>query len=384
MKNERIYLSPPHLSGEEIQRVSEVFQQNWVAPVGPDLEAWEGEISQYLNVNSCCLLNAGTAAIHLALRVLQIGGGDFVFVQSHNHIGCVNPILYQNATPIFIGSEDETWNMSPVFLEEAIVAISKKYGTEKCKAILPVHLYGMPAKMAEILKIGRKYGIPIIEDAAESLGSQINGRQTGSFGEMGILSFNGNKIITCGGGGALVSNDLEKTHRAKHLAAQARQPVAHYEHSEMGHNYRLSNVLAAIGRAQMTVLSDRINIRRANFKKYRTYFQKWNGDGEEIYFQNEPKGFFSNRWLTSIILKNNGNQRVSPKKIRENLAARNIESRPLWKPMHRQPLFENGVYFGNGFEETLFKNGLCLPSGSSLSQRDFQRIFTVLDSAFRL
>ena len=307
--------------------------------------------------------------------------GDEVICQSMTFSASANPIVYQGATPVFVDSEPETWNMDPVLLEEAITDRIKK--GKKPKAIIPVHLYGMPAKMEEINAIAAKYGIPVIEDAAEALGAHINGKMCGSFGEFGILSFNGNKIITTSGGGALLSDKGERIQEARFLATQARDNAPHYQHSRIGYNYRMSNVVAAIGRGQMTVLNDRVAARRANFQRYQSYFKRHNASGFQIEFQPEPAGYFSNRWLTCILVdpaKNNGITRES---IRLALEEQNIESRPLWKPMHLQPVFAGAPFYGNGTSEKLFENGLCLPSGSNLTDDDFERIFKVLDEVFQ-
>jgi dTDP-4-amino-4,6-dideoxygalactose transaminase len=294
------------------------------------------------------------------------------------------------AIPVFIDSEPDTWNMSPVWLEEAIEACmngklkmnGKSLPAKKPAAIIPVHLYGMPAKMDEIIKVAQKYEIPIIEDAAESLGSHYNGHQTGVFGKMGILSFNGNKIITTSGGGALLSDDEALIQKARFLATQARDPAPHYQHSHIGYNYRMSNVLAGIGRGQMEVLDKRVAQRRANFTRYLDFFGGLVEKGYQVAFQQELPGMFSNRWLTTVLIDPEKSKGLTREKIRLALDAENIESRPLWKPMHLQPIFEGAPFFGDGTSERLFDNGLCLPSGSNLVDEDFDRIFEVLRKLF--
>lgn len=405
----RIYLSPPHQSGSELSMIRQALESNWLAPVGPQLDSWEKEIMEMIGSKSCCLLNSASAAIHLALVLIDVKPGDLVFIQSHTHIASVNPIIYQGATPVFIDSEPGSWNMSPTHLEAAIrKALSGSLPTPNSglrspvsglptpdsllptpdsrlptpRAILPVHLYGMPANMDAIMEVANKYNIPVIEDAAESLGSTYKGKHTGTIGQMGVYSFNGNKIITTSGGGALVSDNEEWIHKARFLATQARDDAPHYQHSHIGYNYRMSNVLAGIGRGQMQVLPERIKQRRANFERYREYFSKWNQKGFHITFQKEAEGSFSNRWLSSIIVDPAQNNGLTREKIRLEMEAEKIECRPLWKPMHLQPVFEAYPYVGDNTAEQLFEHGLCLPSGSSLNDDDFSRIFKVLDDCF--
>ncbi len=385
MKSERIYLSPPHLSGLEKEYIGKTLDSNWVAPVGPDLDRWEQELSVMVGSKDCCLLNSATAALHLSLVLLNVGPGDLVFIQSHTYAGSVYPIIYQGATPVFIDSEPDSWNMSPESLEEAIRFFLDKGDSStkvKLKAIIPVHIYGVPANMDKIMALGTKYEIPVVEDAAESLGSKYRGRYTGTFGKIGVYSFNGNKIITTSGGGALMSNDGHLVKRARFLATQAREEAPHYEHSETGYNYRLSNVLAGIGRAQMKVLQNRIEARRANFEHYRRYFEKWNKKGYHVEFQKESTACFSNRWLTCILIDPLKNKGLTREKIHHRLEEQNIESRPLWKPMHLQPAFKNYPFIGNGTADHLFKIGLCLPSGSNMDKNQFKRVFETLDFCF--
>lgn len=386
----KIWLSSPHMGENEQKYVAEAFASNWIAPLGPHVNGFEEDLVAFTGVKHAAALSSGTAALHLGLILLDTGPGDIVLCQSLTFSASANPIIYQGATPVFIDSESDTWNMDPEALEEAILSIQKKpiqttSGlSSRIKAIVPVHLYGMPAKMNEIKAISEKYGIPILEDAAEALGSTYHGKACGSLGDMGVLSFNGNKIITTSGGGALISDDKEKIEKARFYATQSRDPAPHYQHSHLGFNYRMSNVLAGIGRAQMEVLPERVNQRRNNYYRYQQYFSKWQSNGSlsgfHFDFQNEPDGFFSNRWLTCITVdpaKNNGLNREF---IRLALEAENIEARPIWKPMHLQPFFSKHPYFGGNTAEKLFENGLCLPSGSNLSPLDFKRIFESLDN----
>ena len=380
MSNEKIWLSSPHMGENEQRFVNEAFDTNWIAPLGPHVNGFEKDIQDYNKVAHASALSSGTAAIHLALILNNVGEGDYVLVQSFTFSATVNPIIYQGATPVFIDSEEDTWNMDPNALEKSITELMAK--GQKPKAIIPVHLYGMPANMEAIMEIANKHDIPVIEDAAESLGSTYDGKFTGTFGKMGIYSFNGNKIITTSGGGALVSDDEELIQKSRFLATQARDNAPHYQHSHVGYNYRLSNVLAGIGRGQMQVLDDRIAQRRANFERYKAYFSKVNAKGYNIRFQEEPNGSFSNRWLSCILINPEENKGISREDVRLALEAQNIESRPLWKPMHLQPVFEKYPFEGTGVSEKLFEIGLCLPSGSNLVEEDFERIFACLDQVF--
>ncbi len=379
--SKKIWLSSPHMGKKELEFVQEAFDTNWIAPLGPHVDGFEADLQQYTGVRFAAALSSGTAAIHLALILLDVKPGDEIICQSMTFSASANPIVYQGATPVFSDSETESWNMDPAILEEAITDRIKK--GKKPKAIIPVHLYGMPAKMKEIMAIAGKYNIPVIEDAAEALGAKIDGKSCGSFGEFGILSFNGNKIITTSGGGALLSNNADWIQQARFLATQARDSAPHYQHSRIGYNYRMSNVVAAIGRGQMTVLNDRVAARRSNYERYRNYFDGIISRGFQVEFQPEPAGCFSNRWLTCIVVDPSKNNGISRETIRLALQDENIESRPLWKPMHLQPVFSGAPYYGNGFSEKLFDNGLCLPSGSNLTDEDFERIFAVLDKVFR-
>ncbi len=368
MKESKIWLSPPHMGTEELLNVQEAFASNWISPVGPFVNQFEKELSQYIGINHTAVVQSGTAAIHLALRLLKIEKDDIVLCQSFTFIGSSNPILYQQAIPVFIDSEEDTWNMCPEALETAIkhyIKIGKKP-----KAIIVVHLYGMPAKMHEIHEISKRYEVQIIEDAAEALGSNIDGQACGSFGSFGILSFNGNKIITTSGGGALLSNDEAAIKKAKFLATQAKDDTPHYQHTTIGYNYRMSNIAAAIGVGQLKVLNEHIILRRSNHNFYINLFKKH----EEITMLKEPEGFYSNRWLSCILIDENKNGRYTSESLRIHLERDNIESRPLWKPMHLQPLYKKQSYFGGNVSEKLFQKGLCLPSGSNLSDPEKERI----------
>jgi dTDP-4-amino-4,6-dideoxygalactose transaminase len=377
MDNPKIWLSSPHMGGNEQKFVNLAFDTNWVAPLGPNVNGFESDISIYLNQQvHAAVLTSGTAAIHLALRMLEVGEGDVVMVQSFTFCGTTNPISYQGAELIFIDSEWDTWNICPKALETALLENKHR----NIKAIIPVHLYGMPAKMEEIQTIALQYNVPIIEDAAESLGSSYKGQKCGTFGEMAALSFNGNKIITTSGGGALVSSNKNSIDQAKFLSTQARDEAPHYQHSQIGYNYRMSNIVAGIGRGQMEVLDLRVSQRRANNERYRKFFDGIPG----ITFQTEPNAdYFSNYWLTAILIDPSLTGGISREDVRLALDAENIESRPLWKPMHMQPVYVGTTFYGTGVSEQLFEQGLCLPSGSNLTDQDFDRIFEVLSRIFK-
>lgn len=378
----KIYLSSPHMGGNELDFIHDAFNSNWVAPLGPNVDGFEKDLAHYTGAKHAAALSAGTAAIHLALVLLDVKHGDEVICQSFTFSATANPIVYQGATPVFIDSERETWNMDPAALEEAIIDRMKT--GKKPKAIIPVHLYGMPAKMEAIRAIAEKYEIPVVEDAAEALGSQIRGKKCGTFGKLGILSFNGNKIITTSGGGALLSEDEALIAKARFLATQARDPAPHYQHSHIGYNYRMSNIVAGIGRGQMMVLNDRIQARRHNYERYRHYFEEVNKAGYHVELLPEPEGYFSNRWLTTIVVRPELNEGITREDIRLAFERDNIESRPLWKPMHLQPIFSECPFYGNGVSADLFEHGLCLPSGSNLTEEQFTRIFNVLTTLFRV
>ncbi|MEL7220328.1 MAG: aminotransferase class I/II-fold pyridoxal phosphate-dependent enzyme [Bacteroidota bacterium] len=380
MSQPKIWLSSPHMSGREQEYVNDAFATNWIAPLGPHVNAFEEVLAKYTGVTHAAALSSGTAALHLAIILLEIGEEDAVLCQSKTFSASANPIRYQGATPVFIDSEPDTFNMDPQALEEAIKACRAQ--GKQPKAIMPVHLYGMPAKMKEICALAAQYEIPIIEDAAEALGATYHGQSCGSFGQLAALSFNGNKIITTSGGGALIGNEEALIAKSRFLATQARDPAPHYQHSHIGYNYRLSNVLAGIGLGQMEVLDERVRQRRANFERYLQYFQRQNNKGYNIRFQQEQEGMFSNRWLSCITVDPAENNGLTREKIRLTLADQNIEARPLWKPMHLQPVFKDYPYFGGKTAEHLFDIGLCLPSGSNLTEDDFARIFTCLDTLF--
>lgn len=373
---EKIWLSSPHMGGNEQLYVQQAFDTNWIAPLGPHVDGFEKDLSAFTGAGHVAALSSGTSAIHLALIMLGVQAGDEVICQSFTFSASANPIVYQGATPVFVDSEKETWNMSPEHLLAAITdRISKG---KKPKAIIPVHLYGMPGRMEEIMEIANRFEIPVIEDAAEALGSTINGKACGTFGEIGILSFNGNKIITTSGGGALISDKETYVSKARFLATQARDAAPHYQHSSIGYNYRMSNVCAAIGRGQLEVLPQRVAQRRANYDYYTEALKNISG----IAFTDEPQGSFSNRWLTAITVDPALTGGKTREDIRLALDAENIESRPLWKPMHLQPIFKDYPFYGNGTAALLFENGLCLPSGSNLTQADLLRVVNKIREVF--
>lgn len=371
--NAKIWLSSPHMGGTELDYIHEAFEQNWVAPLGPNVNSFEDDLKTYLNENvEVAALSAGTAALHLALIILGVKYDDDVICQSFTFSASANPITYVGAKPVFVDSEPETWNMCPKALETAINDRITK--GKKPKAIIVVHLYGMPAKLNEITEIANRYEIPLIEDAAEALGSTFKGQKCGTFGEMSILSFNGNKIITTSGGGALVCKTKEQKDKAVFLSTQARDNAPHYQHSEIGYNYRMSNISAGIGRGQMKVLNDRIEARRKNHQFYLNLFENFEG----VTVFNEPNSdYFSNHWLSAIVIDEE-KAGFNREQLRLALDQENIESRPLWKPMHLQPIFESAPYFGGNVAEELFNNGLCLPSGSNLNEEDLERIKNVI------
>jgi len=388
----RIYLSSPHMGGTELDYIRDAFDKNWIAPLGENVDGFERDLQNYTGRRHAAAVTSGTAAIHLALVLCGAQAGDEVICQSFTFAASANPILYQGAKPVFIDSEPDTWNMDPMLLEQCI---KDRLDGKKPKAIVVVHLYGMPAKMDRILAIGDTYGIPVIEDAAEALGSSIDGRKCGSLGDLSVLSFNGNKIITTSGGGALLSDEEGPVQKARFLATQARDDAPHYQHTELGYNYRMSNIVAGIGRGQMSVLDERVQARR---RIHEIYFRELNGTwldsdnidfpGTEvldsdrssggIYFLKEPDGCFSNRWLTTILVNPAETGGVSRDAIRMALEKENIESRPFWKPMHLQPLYEGAPYYGNNLSDRLFEYGLCLPSGSNLNDEGLYRVCSVI------
>lgn len=374
--NDKIWLSSPHMGDNELKYVTEAFETNWIAPLGPHVDGFEDDLVSYTGSKYAAALSSGTSAIHLALIMLGVKPGDEVICQSMTFSASANPIAYVGATPVFIDSEKETWNMCPDLLREAIIDRIAK--GRKPKAIIPVHLYGMPAQMDKIMAIANEFEIPVIEDAAEALGSSINGKAMGTFGLMGILSFNGNKIITTSGGGALISDQDDYIKQARFLATQARDKAHHYEHSVIGYNYRMSNVSAGIGRGQMEVLQDRVDKRRSNFEFYKKELTAFEG----ISVLEEPEGYFSNRWLSTIHVNPAKTNGINKKSLYNILLEDNIESRPLWKPMHMQPVFANSPFYSNGVSEELFRNGLCLPSGSNLAEEDLQRVIKGISRVF--
>lgn len=375
--NEKIWLSSPHMGGKEEVYVKEAFDTNWIAPLGPHVDGFEKDLSNFTASKYVAALSSGTSAIHLALIMLDVKAGDEVLCQSFTFSASANPIVYQGAFPVFVDSEMDTWNMSPEHLRTAIEERIQK--GKKPKAIIPVHLYGMPGKMEAIMAIANEFEIAVIEDAAEALGSTINGKACGTFGGMGILSFNGNKIITTSGGGALISDSNDYITKARFLATQARDAAPHYQHSHIGYNYRMSNVCAAIGRGQLEILPQRVEQRRANYSFYTDILKGLPG----ISFLPEPKGSFSNRWLTTITVNPEETGGITREDIRLALEKENIESRPLWKPMHLQPVFEQYPFYGDGTSEKLFEQGLCLPSGSNLSKTDLERVVSVILSLLK-
>ncbi|MBD1262671.1 DegT/DnrJ/EryC1/StrS family aminotransferase [Maribacter polysiphoniae] len=360
------------MGGTEQDYVKEAFDTNWIAPLGPNVTGFELDIQSYLGQDShVAVLSSGTAALHLGLQLLGVGRDDEVLCQSFTFSASANPIVYLGAIPIFIDSERETWNISPELLETAIK--DRIQHGKKPKAIVSVHLYGMPYKVKEVHEIAEKYDIPILEDSAEALGSTFKGGKCGTFGDIAVLSFNGNKIITTSGGGAMVSKNKDTIDKAIHLATQARDNAVHYQHSEIGHNYRMSNVLAGIGRGQMEVLDDRVGARRLNHQFYLDHLNAI----PEIEFLKEPEGYFSNRWLSCILTPSYDIR----EQIRLALWDGNIESRPLWKPMHLQPVFKDSPNYTDGTSEDLFNRGLCLPSGSNLLEEDLKRIVRIIKFA---
>ncbi|QNG58487.1 aminotransferase class I/II-fold pyridoxal phosphate-dependent enzyme [Bacillus sp. PAMC26568] len=374
----RIYLSPPHMSGREQKYINQAFESNWIAPLGPNVDAFEKEMADYLGAKSAVALSSGTAAIHLALKLLEVKKGDYVFCSTLTFVASANPILYEGAIPVFIDSEPDTWNMSPEALTQALIDAEKR--NQLPKAIIVVNLYGQSAKMDEITAICDLYAVPIIEDAAESLGSTYKGKNSGTFGKFGIFSFNGNKIITTSGGGMLISDEAELLEKARFLATQARDTAPYYEHSETGYNYRLSNILAGIGRGQLEILDDRVRSRREIFEFYKEQLSELPG----VHLMPELAETKSNRWLTAIT--------INEEEIGKNAAAliqllekENIEARHIWKPLHMQPLFSDVLFYPYSekqiVSEELFNSGICLPSGSGMSREDQLIIINCIKSA---
>ena len=380
MTKSKIWLSSPHMGGNERAFVTEAFDTNWVAPLGPNVNGFESDLASYQGQEThVAALSSGTAAIHLALIQCGVKAGDEVICQSFTFCGSINPIMYQGATPVLVDSEIETWNICPVHLETAIkdrIALGKKP-----KAIISVHLYGMPYKIDEVHAVANKYGIPVVEDSAEALGSTYKGQKCGTFGRFGILSFNGNKIITTSGGGAMVCNSAEDKVQTVFLATQARDDAPHYEHTTVGYNYRLSNISAGIGRGQMQVLDKHIGFRRSMHHFYVDKFDKI--EGVQV-FTEPSDDYFSNHWLSAIIVDPQMTGGITREDLRHAFAKAEIESRPLWKPMHMQPIFKDAPYYGNTVSEQLFDKGLCLPSGSNLTDDDRDRIEKVIFTVFKI
>ncbi|MEY9095446.1 DegT/DnrJ/EryC1/StrS family aminotransferase [Paenibacillus sp. RC84] len=373
--NPKIYLSPPHMGEYEQQYVREAFETNWIAPLGPNVNAFEEELAAYTGAAGAAALSSGTSAIHLALKLVGICPGDRIFCSSLTFVASANPILYEGGIPVFIDSDPDTWNMSAGALRRALEEADREGNLPK--AVIVVNLYGQSADMNPILTLCGKYDIPVIEDAAESLGATYKGKQSGTFGRFGVYSFNGNKIISTSGGGMLVSDDLEALEKARFWATQARDTARHYQHSEVGYNYRMSNVLAGIGRGQLRVLNDRIQARREVFGQYRKAFESIEG----ISFMPEADYGRSTRWLTAITVDERVTG-VSSTEIVDRLAGQSIEARPVWKPLHLQPLFEGCAYYPHEEEisvsDRLFSTGLCLPSGSSLTPADQNRVMDMV------
>ncbi len=373
--SERIYLSPPHMGGEELEFIHEAFESNWIAPLGPQVSAFEKEVASYVGTRGALAVNSGTAAIHLGLRLLGVGSGDKVFCSTLTFIGSVNPILYLNAEPVFIDSEPGSWNMSPNALRQALQDAAQT--DDLPKAVISVNIYGQSTDMDPILDLCDEYGVPVLEDAAESLGAFYKGKPSGTFGKYGTFSFNGNKIITTSGGGMLVSNDTDGLEKARFWATQARDPASYYQHSEMGYNYRMSNILAAIGRGQLRVLDDRVKRRREIFDTYKSELGSIPGVG----FMPEAEFGKSNSWLTVMTLDPEIIKK-SPFELVDYLEEENIESRPVWKPMHMQPLFQGKKYYSHeenrSISDILFKTGICLPSGTAMTERDLERVIDAI------
>ena len=379
MNNSKIFLSLPHIGGNEIEFIKKAFSENWITSDGPNISDFEEDLQNYLQDKSyVAALNSGTAALHLGLIILGVKSGDVVICQSLTFSASVNPILYQEATPVFIDSEHETWNLCPVALEQAIVSEIAK--GKKPKAIIAVHLYGVPYQIEAVRAIADSYQIPILEDSAEALGSSYKGQKCGTFGDIGVLSFNGNKIITTSGGGAVVTPTKELKEKAIFFATQSRDPAPHYQHSEIGYNYRMSNICAGIGRGQMEVLDHHVRKRRAMHDFYADFFLNYKGISV---FSVPNTDYFANYWLSSIMIDPAVANGLTRETLRLALEAENIESRPLWKPMHVQPIFEKYPYYGRSVSEMLFENGLCMPSGSNLSDADRERITKVLRSILK-
>jgi len=374
MHKYKIWLSPPHLSGQEINYIKEALDQNWISPYGENVDVFENQLEKYFGAN-VALVNSGTSAIHLSLIISNVGPGDEVIVPSLNFAGCVNPVIYQQATPLFVDSETETFNMDPALVEELIENRIK--AGKKPKAIIAVDIFGIPCKITDIAAIASKYDIQLIEDAADAIGSTVNGKPSGSFGKMGIMSFNGNKVITTSGGGALISQDESIIDRAKYLSNQAREIKPYYVHREVGYNYMMSNILAGIGRGQLAALENHITRRREIFDIYKKELRNI----ECLEFKDDIEGAHSNRWLSVVIIHPNKKQ-VGRDDLYYQLEKNEIESRPVWNPMHLQPAFSKYPYFGGDTAENIFKNGLCLPSGSIMTDNELQFVIDKIKELF--
>ena len=370
----RIFLSFPHLGGTEMNWIEEAFKGSWVVPLGPNVDEFEKRLSRYLEAPDVVAVSAGTAAIHMAMVMLGVGPGDEVICQSFTFAASANPVTYQGAKPVFVDSEPDTWNMDPAALEEAIIERHRATGRYP-KAIVPVHLYGMPARMDEILEIASRYGIPVIEDAAEALGSEYKGKKCGTLGKYGALSFNGNKIITTSGGGAVICPDSEAAKRVLFYVTQARENRPYYYHEHIGFNYRMSNISAGIGCGQMDVLAEHVERRRAI---HRLYSEAFKGSDRITVHENPTDDFNSNFWLTTVLIDD-----ADPEQLRQAMNSRNIETRWLWRPMHMQPVYADAPYYGGNTAERLFSRGLCLPSGSNLTDSDIERVVTTLKSVLK-
>ena len=370
----RIFLSFPHLGGTEMNWIEEAFKGSWVVPLGPNVDEFEKRLSRYLEAPDVVAVSAGTAAIHMAMVMLGVGPGDEVICQSFTFAASANPVTYQGAKPVFVDSEPDTWNIDPAALEEAIIERHRATGRYP-KAIVPVHLYGMPARMDEILEIASRYGIPVIEDAAEALGSEYKGKKCGTLGKYGALSFNGNKIITTSGGGAVICPDSEAAKRVLFYVTQARENRPYYYHEHIGFNYRMSNISAGIGCGQMDVLAEHVERRRAI---HRLYSEAFKGSDRITVHENPTDDFNSNFWLTTVLIDD-----ADPEQLRQAMNSRNIETRWLWRPMHMQPVYADAPYYGGNTAESLFSRGLCLPSGSNLTDSDIERVVTTLKSVLK-
>lgn len=378
MSENTIWLSSPHMGGSERQYIQEAFDSNWIAPVGANIDSFEKDLEDYLGSGHVALLNSGTAALHLGLVLLGVQPGDVVICQSMTFAASANPILYQGATPVFVDSEPETWNLCPIALEEAIIDRIAK--GKKPKAIIAVHLYGVPYKVEAIKAVADKYGIPILEDSAEALGSRYKGQLCGTFGDMGVFSFNGSKIITTSGGGALITPTKALKDRALFLATQAKDNAPYYQHSEIGYSYRMSNICAGIGRGQLEVLNSHIDLRRSMHEFYVELFAAI--DGVDV-FSVPNTDYFANYWLSTILVDPVKTKGINSETLRLAFKEAHIESRPLWKPMHLQPVFEKYPYYGGTVAESLFHIGLCLPSGSNITNEDRMRIKAVVLQLFK-